>query len=166
MLRNPADRAFSAYRYAVQRSMEDKSFQDAIDDELTGRNKDRSFEEQNQKMYVEHGYYNKQIGRLLNYFGRDQLFVGLYEDMLDDKEKLMRDIFEFLEVAQPSTFQEMVGSSKISGVKNRELSIRSQKFNHLNKIIDRSLYFIYLIIVGKKVSKEKAGILLKTILLA
>ncbi len=97
ILRHPIDRAFSAYKYAVQRCLEDKSFEQAIHEELEGQRYYSRYQSA-QLNYISHGYYYQQIQRYLQYFSRDQLFIGLFEEMREDVKGFMKRLFRFLSV--------------------------------------------------------------------
>ena len=90
VLRNPIERAYSQYYYGVMRGTDTshKSFSALIRDsgDAWGRR------------VLELGMYHAQLQRFEQYFARDQLFVGLYEDLRADNKAFVRQILDFLAV--------------------------------------------------------------------
>ena len=95
LLRNPADRAYSAFLYAVRMGVEPlTNFGQALREE--------PFRIRNGWHYVFHyrsrGLYYQQLKRYREVFGRERLGVWLYEDMREDPASVTRSVFRFLEV--------------------------------------------------------------------
>jgi hypothetical protein len=95
LLRNPADRAYSAYLHAVRIGVEPLTdFAQALREE-EGRIR-------NNWHYVFHyrnrGLYHAQIKRYYEVFGRERVGVWLYEDLRDDPASVARSVFRFLGV--------------------------------------------------------------------
>lgn len=93
VLRNPLDRAFSAYAMHVQWGMEERPFADLIDTELAG-----GVAQGRRTHYVATGCYGEQLPRYLDRFPQEQLRVYLYEDFQSDPAGVMRDLYGFLAV--------------------------------------------------------------------
>jgi hypothetical protein len=99
ILRNPVDRAFSAYMHAIRDWKEPSdSFKMALEKE-----------EERIKAgwgilwhYTRAGFYAEQLSRFYQVFDKNQIRVVLYDDLVDDAKGLMKSIFEYLEV--DSTF--------------------------------------------------------------
>jgi hypothetical protein len=80
VLRNPIDRAYSAYWYARQNGIERaKTFEEAIHNDRDNSTQD--FFRRCHFAYLEHGHYSEQIKRLLDIFPRDQIHILLTEDL-------------------------------------------------------------------------------------
>jgi hypothetical protein len=97
VLRQPSERAFSAYAMHVSWGVETLSFPDAIaaelaDDRVGGL----------RRHYLPTGFYARHLQRFLAAFPAEQLHVGLYEDLGRDPRTFVRHLFEFLDV--DSTF--------------------------------------------------------------
>jgi hypothetical protein len=96
-LRNPVERAFSAWNMETQRGKEKLPFAEAI-----GREPERCREalplQHRVYSYVDRGYYAHQVRRLFNIFGRDNALVLLSEELRNDHRKTLGRIFEFLGV--------------------------------------------------------------------
>jgi hypothetical protein len=95
ILRNPVDRAYSAYTHALREWKEPaKSFKEALTLE-------------NQRIdagwgmlwhYVNAGFYYQQLTHYYQHFDPSQIKVVLYDDLVNDPYKLLEDLFLFLEV--------------------------------------------------------------------
>jgi hypothetical protein len=95
LLRNPADRAYSAFLHAVRIGREPLTdFAQALQEE-----EDRIRENWH---YVFHyrtrGLYYPQLERYYELFGREKLGVWLYEDLRDDPVGVVQSVFRFLGV--------------------------------------------------------------------
>jgi hypothetical protein len=95
LLRNPADRAYSAFLHAVRIGVEPLTdFAQALREE-EGRMR-------NNWHYVFHyrnrGLYHAQVKRYYEVFGRERVGVWLYEDLRDDPASVARSVFRFLAV--------------------------------------------------------------------
>jgi len=95
LLRNPADRAYSAFVYAVRMGVEPLTdFAQALREE--------PLRMRNGWHYIFHyrsrGLYYQQLKRYYEVFGRERLGVWLYEDMREDPASVVQSVFRFLEV--------------------------------------------------------------------
>lgn len=94
-LRNPVDRAYSAYWYARRRGWENiESFEDAIhsdparfNDEITRQS----------CAYLDRSRYIEHIFTLLEYFKREQLHIFLLEDLKRCPRRVLRTLFSLFE---------------------------------------------------------------------
>lgn len=99
ILRNPIDRAISSYRYAKERGLEERSLMSCISEEMIkGNNAYKDALEKNQKFYLKRGLYVQQIENIYSIFDKNNVFIGLYDDIISNKEGLMKDIFSFLDL--------------------------------------------------------------------
>jgi len=94
-VRNPIDRAYSAYLYAVQRGLEKRTFDEAVIDEYNGYEY-KSFSDKIQKDYLKHGLYWEQIQRYLECFNQDQIHIVLFDDIKYNPEKCIKSTYAFL----------------------------------------------------------------------
>lgn len=91
VLRNPVDRAFSAYLHTVRDSRETLSFEEALANEAQRR--DRGY--QPLWWYRELGLYSAQVARYQQVLPPSQLKVFLFED-LSNMPRVLTDTFKFL----------------------------------------------------------------------
>ena len=85
-LRNPVDRAVSAYRYFINQGPipQCQSFDDAL--------------AENPERLLGRGFYAAQLERFLKYFSREQILILIYEDIAADPYRFIQDIYCFLGV--------------------------------------------------------------------
>jgi hypothetical protein len=100
LLRNPADRAYSAFLHAVRIGVEPLTdFAQALREE----------EERirNRWHYVFHyrnrGLYQTQLKRYYDVFGRERVGIWLYDDLKEDPASMVRSVFRFLGVEDAFT---------------------------------------------------------------
>jgi hypothetical protein len=96
LLRDPAERAYSAYWMRVRDGRETRSFEQAVDEELAGRLDDSL--EVERRHYVRWGLYARHLKVYFSRFDRAQLAIYLFDDLQADPGGLMRELFRFLEV--------------------------------------------------------------------
>lgn len=111
ILRNPTDRAYSAYMHAIREWNEpSESFREAL-------------EKEPERIaagwgllwhYTRAGFYFEQLDRYYKLFPRDQIKVVLYDDLVKDSQGLMRDIFTFLGV-DPTFIPDTNARPNVSG---------------------------------------------------
>ena len=94
ILRDPAERAFSAYSYNLRDGMERVTFEQALQDE------ERRIREQwlPGRAYFQAGLYYAQLRRYYDRFDREQIKILLHDDLASDAAAVCRDLFGFLGV--------------------------------------------------------------------
>jgi len=128
-LRNPVERAYSAYAYAVERGHENRNFAEAIRQELAGCRYDNLID-RTQKEYIEHGRYWTQIQRYLSLFVRSRLHVVFFEDIKEQPERVVKEVYRFLGI--DDGFTPTLSKKNVTG--------NPAQFSRLNKaIFDYSL---------------------------
>ena len=96
VLRDPVERAFSAYWMRVRDGRETRSFEQAVEDEQQGR-----FEpslELGGRFYVRTGFYAGHLKPYLRMFDRSRIAIMLFDDLEADATGFMREVFGFLGV--------------------------------------------------------------------
>ncbi len=95
ILRNPVERAFSAYMHLVRDRREtEKDFRRALQQEewRVAQNWDPIWH------YTRVGLYAEQLARYYRLFSQEQLKIFLYEDLIHDQMGLLKNIFEWVGV--------------------------------------------------------------------
>ncbi len=93
ILRNPVQRAFSAYSYFTKMLREKRSVHEAL---MYKPKTGLPFSKDNNDFtYIEHGMYAEQIKSCLQYFPKEQLLVLDYEELRQPQSLLIK-IFSFL----------------------------------------------------------------------
>jgi hypothetical protein len=83
-LRNPIDRAYSAYWSRKNYIKKEKlPFDEAIKEDL---------------MYIDSGLYYKHLSRYLSYFAREQILILLFDDIVLSPEEEIIKVLKFLNV--------------------------------------------------------------------
>jgi hypothetical protein len=98
ILRNPVERAYSAYLMARRADMEPLSFQEALEAEEKRIKENWGFTWR----YKDFGYYYEQLRRYYDLFDSSQIKIYIYDEWKRDNVGTLRDLFEFLGV--DSTF--------------------------------------------------------------
>jgi len=108
ILRNPIDRAFSAYSFLVRDNIEYLSFEEALDMEEQRKQEDwRYF-----WLYKDSSFYCTQVKAYMDNF--PHVKICLFDDLRKDTLALVKELYEFLEV-DPSFVPKMTRCN-VSGV--------------------------------------------------
>ncbi|GAB64079.1 MAG: sulfotransferase [Candidatus Jettenia sp.] len=94
ILRNPVEKAYSQYMHLVRDNHEILSFYDA----LMAERERMELGWSDIWRYAESSLYTERVKKYISVFGRDNIKILLFEDLVDDPEKVMRELFEFLRV--------------------------------------------------------------------
>lgn len=96
-LRNPVDRAISAYKYMVTTNREKCTFNDAIERELKNK---LLVTEYSDNTYIDHGKYLAQIKGFKKYFDHKQIHFIIFEELINTnkRNKVLQETLHFLEV--------------------------------------------------------------------
>lgn len=140
ILRNPVDRAFSAYMHQVRDGHEDsKDFLEAIyrETERIANNWGPIWH------YINAGYYYNQLIPYYNLFNKNNIKIIIYDDFVNNPVKEIQDIFTFLEVNNMFV-PDMSARPNVSGIPKHKTwqRIMDFTFNHPNPIrgISRKLF--------------------------
>jgi hypothetical protein len=137
ILRNPVDRAISAYSYFKKMLREQRPIEEAL---LYQPKSVFAFSKTNNDFtYIEHGLYYRQIKNCLNYFSKEQLLVLDYNDLVKQPETLTRKIFLFLGI-DPSFKPDLTPKNVTGEIKNQWLQEKLIKQNTLKKFFVK--YFV------------------------
>jgi len=140
ILRNPAERAFSAYMHVVRDRRETAiNFAEALKLEqirIEG-NWDPIWH------FTSVGFYFEQLSRYYHLFNKEKIKVFLYEDLLINQQQLLREIFQFLEV-NPDFIPESSVKFNVSGEQKSKFffNLTSWLFNTPNPLrwVSRRLF--------------------------
>lgn len=95
ILRNPVDRAYSAFHFARSRNVEScLTFEEALRKESTrlhGKYKERS-----ELTYLSHGFYASQLERFFDSFGRSNVYIIFFEDIRIDFTDVLKKTLNWL----------------------------------------------------------------------
>lgn len=132
ILRNPVERAFSAYMHVVRDQREtSQNFEEALhkEEERKQANWDPIWH------FTNVGFYYEQLSRYYNLFPKDQIKVYLYEELAENPLVLLNDIYFYLSVDPNFTVDTSVRFN-VSGEQKSKLiySISQRLFNSPNPI--------------------------------
>ena len=97
VLRNPVERAFSAWNMETKRGAEKLSFGEAVEREAE-RCREALPLQHRVYSYIDRGFYAHQVRRLFNIFGQDRCLVLLNEELRNDHQQTLGRVFGFLNV--------------------------------------------------------------------
>src|SRR5437660_10572879 len=97
VLRNPVERAFSAWNMETKRGAESLSFKEAIELEAE-RCREALPLQHRVYSYIDRGFYAHQVRRLFNIFGEENCLVLLSEELRKEHQTTLRRVFAFLGV--------------------------------------------------------------------
>ncbi len=137
IIRNPVDRAVSAYSYFKKMLREKRKIKEAL---LYKPAETWTFSKDNNDFtYIEHGWYYRQINACLEYFNKEQLLVVDYDELVKNPAALTKKIFSFLKVDE-SFVPDFTPKNITGAVKNQWLQQNLIKQNKLKTFIVK--YFI------------------------
>ena len=133
LLRNPVDRAYSAYWYAFIGGDEVLSFEEALEAESSRASQEpdiRGF-----SSYVDRGLYAAQIKRYYKQFSPDQFLILIAEEYKKNPQLTMIEVTKFLEISCDQTFLDAVMNVK----KNLSRVPRFKSIHRLVPFFSRNL---------------------------
>lgn len=130
ILRNPIERAFSAFCYQLRDGYETLTFEQALQAEEK-RIKDGFRPGWH---YKQVGFYSAQVKRYLENFHPEQIKIYLYEELEDNSTAVAQDVYKFLEVE--AAYTPDLTRQNISGIpKSRLLQDMFTKDNPLKSAL-------------------------------
>ena len=143
-LRNPVERAFSAWNMETKRGKEKLSFAEAIERE-EARCREALPLQHRVYSYVDRGFYAHQVRRLFNIFGRDNVLVLFSEELRNEHQKTLRSVFDFLGVdssfvpPEASVFEQEYAGKIDNQLRSRLIDIFRFDIKELEKLLGRDL---------------------------
>jgi hypothetical protein len=95
-LRDPVDRAISAYKYFLRTLKESRTFSEALKRETNGEL--TTYQELANYSYISHGFYFEQINYYLKNFERGEIHFVCFDHLVDEdtRTKVMADLCGFI----------------------------------------------------------------------
>jgi len=140
ILRNPIQRAYSAYNHVSKSGIENLSFKDSLDQEDGRLEKDVTLTPM--VMYKDMGLYYNMVKAYKVEF--KDVHVILFDDFKENSDKVMRNVFKFLDVKTEVKINSAV-QHNVGGKKWKNKWLRQLFYN------DSFLKIIYQNIIPKKV---------------
>lgn len=152
ILRNPVERAFSAFCYQTRDGYETLTFEQALQAEEK-RIKDGFRPGWH---YKQVGFYSAQIKRYLEKFHPEQIRIYLYEELEENSSAVVRDVYQFLEVDE--NFTPDLTRQNVSGIpKSRLLQDIFTKDNPLKSAVKPFLPIKLRKSIYRGISKRNLG---------
>jgi hypothetical protein len=143
-LRNPVERAFSAWNMEAKRGKEKLPFAEAIDKEPE-RCREALPMQHRVYSYADRGFYAHQVRRLFNIFGRDNCLILLNEELRNDHKRTLRRVFEFLDVdssfvpPEASVFEQEYTDKIDNQLRSRLIDSFYFDIKEVEKLLERDL---------------------------
>jgi len=152
ILRDPAERAYSQYMHNRRDLREQLSFADAVRDEEYRKKENWHFD----FFYIDKGYYYEQVKEYLENF--DHVKICFYDDLESNPQKLLNEIYRFLEVDPALNKVELQqknqsGEMKVKWFKRIITTRKNPVLNFFRKLMGRN--------TKKKLRNRVKGLLLK-----
>ena len=134
ILREPISRAFSEYNMLLnfqKKTLNDKSEEEIFNEVISERNIKLNKLKSNGDYIVIRGFYDEILEYILSKFSRDNLYIGISEEINKNKLKYYNEIYEFLGTTK---------LKKIDDTLNRHVRKYEKK---IPKKLEKYLYNIY-----------------------
>ncbi|HET9856916.1 MAG TPA: sulfotransferase [Chthoniobacterales bacterium] len=144
VLRNPVERAFSAWNMETKRGKEKLSFAEAIEKEPERCREELPLQHRVYS-YVDRGFYAHQVRRLFNIFGTGNCLILLNEELRNEHQKTLRRVFEFLGVdssfvpPEASVFEQEYSDKIDNQLRSRLIETFQFDIKELERLLGRDL---------------------------
>jgi hypothetical protein len=147
MLRDPVERAYSAYKHEVARGFETESFETAIEledirlegeaDRMVADPGYRSFSHRHQA-YLHRGQYAEQLARMRRFFPADRIHVIESESFFEEPEQTYAGVLDFLRLPRvlPSKFDRWNARPSSPMPESTRTRLRAHFREHDNALAD------------------------------
>lgn len=122
LLRKPEERCFSAWKFARERLLEERSFEEAIASELTGNCYPDSSYEGLQMNYLDHSRYVQQYEKINRHFRPDQVMLVTFEKLTTKSPQTIKEICTFLGIDDHFEFDFVNTNESSSGSRSKAIS--------------------------------------------
>ena len=143
-LRNPVERAFSAWNMESKRDHEKLPFAEAIEKEAERCRMALPLQHRVYS-YIDRGFYAHQVRRLFNIFGKENCLILLNEELRNDHQQTLRRVFEFLGAdpsfvpPEASVFKQEYSDKIDNQLRSRLIDIFQFDIKQLEKLLGRDL---------------------------
>jgi len=158
ILRNPVERAYSAFHFARSRNVEScVTFEEALQKESTrlhGKYKERS-----ELTYLSHGYYAVQLERFFDSFGRNNVFVIWFEDIKVDFTGVLKKTLNWLgtdsDAIKPEQFQRVnvANSPRFKALQKILYPGNTRAGSFFRKIIPTNIRYLYQVHIKNPIAR-------------
>jgi Sulfotransferase family len=135
LLRNPVDRAYSAYLHLVRDGREPMGFAEGL--QLEEERCKKGFEPL--WWYKDLGLYYEQVKRYLHVFGIENVKVVVYDEFNANPEQVLHDIFVFLGVREDIAIDTSVHYNVAGIPKSRRIYSLLESFTNNHSVIGKGI---------------------------
>jgi hypothetical protein len=135
VLREPVDRAISAYKMCYGNGIEKRSFSQIVQDSLDHTS---ILHEHGVKEYVRNGLYDQLLGAYFTYFDRSQILILNYDELVSKPDVFMHKILRFLRLKNVNFDMKKKYNTEKDHLKQK-ISIDENAVNVLKKIYIREI---------------------------
>lgn len=118
LLRHPIERAFSHYRMLYKSGHEIRSFEQAIEDILSGNTKLKNYDDPDSN-YVFGSEYGKILKSFYDRFPKDKILILTTDQLKQNPEQTLEELFQFLEIDSKYRPEEVNQQSRKGGGRPR-----------------------------------------------
>lgn len=151
MARNPVELAYSLHSQNIVDANEDvTSFEKALELEESrtkGENLPKDVDPVRSVFYTEAADIYSRVLKFQNHFGKDNVFVGLQEDLKKDPDTFLKKLEQFLELSEFKNYD--------FTKQNENKSVKNKSINHLIKKAGKSQIALFRIIIPFKSVRKK-----------
>jgi hypothetical protein len=153
LLRNPVERAYSAYNFRVREGHETRgSFRQVLDDEL------RHVEAHDgQSIYLARGMYATQLARYFALFDRSQIRLYTYERFTGNPGEVLADICDFIGVGRDGSVDTTrkynvseIPRNRVARLFVNWMGRQDRLKNILRRVLPDRIYWEYLVPLAKR----------------
>lgn len=140
LLRDPVSRGYSHYLMDYRLGLVDVPYEEIVLKTCTYKNAHLYYQQ-----YVELGLYYEQVKRYFELFGKEQVKIYFQEDLRQDTQKIILDLYEFLEI----------DPSDMPNIEREHNAFSMPKSNLIHKLYSSHFIRTFLSIVFPETLKEK-----------
>ncbi len=140
LLRNPASRAYSQFNFHKMFQVEDlnSDFLELIKKEELTQNPSQYKTWCEPTYYLSKSLYYEQIKRYIDLFGKENVYVGIFEEMFNKDDLKLDSLFQFLDLPK-FEFSMTHSNPSIINKNNTSFNLMSVAKRNIDKIIPKSL---------------------------
>jgi len=149
ILRNPIERAYSAWKLNIKRSEEKRTFVEAINYELKFKKNENETFFTIAENYLQRGLYYKQIVKLLKWFPKQNVLILISEIIKKNPEQEYKKIYNFLNIDyKKQNYDVMHVSDDTSSISDKKLYNNLIKYYKedvlkLEKLLNINLHLLW-----------------------
>lgn len=140
LLRNPAMRSYSQFNFHKMFQVEELNadFMEVIGQEKIVKSAREYNTWCEPTYYLSKSMYYEQVKRYIDLFGRDQVFVGIFEELFNKESLNLQPIFDFLEIP-PFEYSMIHSNPSVLNKSNRSFNLLSAAKRKVDQFIPKAI---------------------------